>query len=166
MVIEPLQRFPPVPWPVLHLSCQLEGRIRTTHISKLRNQNLTPRTLHLRRLQQLPAGGNLVEPAERIARLVEEFRAGGVPCGLLGLPRLAGSVGEQLVFRSATRLRKAMALRFHLHTGFRARWEGMARLVGTEGRAKIRWREGRRAQSQCFRHESLARELCAREYGR
>src|SRR5882724_7923264 len=148
MVIEPLQRFPPFPWPVLHFSCQLEGRIRTAHISKLREQNRADRTLHVGGVQQLSAGGSLVEPAERIVRLVEGFRAAGLPCGLLGLPRLAGSVGERLVFRSATRLRKAMALRFHLYTGFRARWEGMARLVETEGRAKIRCREGRCAHNQ------------------
>src|SRR5439155_6460392 len=118
------------------------------------------------RVQQLPAGGSLVEPAERIARLVEEFRAAGVPCGLLGLPRLARSVGEQIVFRPPTRLREAMALRFRLHAGLRAQWKGMARLVGATGGTEICRREGGCPHSQFFRHESLARELCAREYWR
>src|SRR5882724_8605072 len=126
MVIEPLQRFPPVPWPVLHFSCRLEGRIRTTHISELREQNRADRTLHVGGVQQLSAGGSLVEPAERIARLVEGFRAAGLPCGLLGPPRLARSVGKQIVFRPATCLREAMALRFHLHPRFCAQWKGMA----------------------------------------
>src|SRR6266404_8870088 len=157
MVIEPLQRFP-VGWPVLHPSFQLAGRIRTTHISELREQNRADRTLHVGGVQQLSAGGSLVEPAERIARLVEGFRAAGLPCGLLGPPRLAGSVGEQLVFRSATRLRKAVALRFHLHTGFRAQWEGMARLVHAKCWAEIWWSELRSTHSQFLRYESLAGE--------
>src|SRR6266542_1785191 len=83
---------------------------RPAHISKLRETNCADRTLHVGRVQQLSASGNLAESAERIARLVEGFRAAGVPCGLLGLPRLARSVGEQILFRSATCLCEAMAL--------------------------------------------------------
>src|SRR5258707_2250313 len=90
-----------------------------THIPKLRETNCADRTLHLGGVQQLSAGGNLVESAERIARLVEGFRAAGFPCGLLGLPRLARSMGEQIVFRPAALLREAMAQRFHLHTRLR-----------------------------------------------
>src|SRR5438094_5460671 len=104
----------------------LERSKRPNHISKLRETNCADRTLHVGRVQQLSAGGNLVESVERIARLVEGFRAGGLSCGLLGLPRLARSVGEQIVFRPATCLHEAMALRFHLHTRLRAQWKGMA----------------------------------------
>src|SRR5437016_4925602 len=111
------------------------------------------RTLYLGRVQQLPAGGSRVESAEGIARLVEGLRAAGVPCGLLGLPRLARSVGEQVIFRPPTCLRKAMAFRFHLHAGLRAQWKGMARLVWTQGGAKIRRLKGRRAHRQFLRHE-------------
>src|SRR5205823_5489318 len=105
---EPLQRFSPVLQPIRHLLSRRKCPIHPTYISKLRSANRPARTLHFRRVQQLSTGGNLVESAERIGRLVEGFRAADFPCGLLGLPRLARSVVEEIVFRPPTRLRQAM----------------------------------------------------------
>ena len=57
-------------------------------VSKFGPSAVVAGALHVRRMQQLSAGGNLAERVEIFSQALERFRAGRVSCGLLELPRL------------------------------------------------------------------------------
>ena len=70
-------------------SLRVDLRLRRDRLREPEGIGAAGRTVHVRRLQQLPARGCVAVESAHVRRSVVPLRAGRVPCDLLGLARLA-----------------------------------------------------------------------------